>query len=70
MPPSRLTISQNNQTICWWGDNIYLLTFLIVSIIEKYKYTLKCSDTARWIYKHTVISYTKISWHTIIITLM
>ena len=38
MPPSRLPIS---------GDKIYLLTFLIVSIIEKYKYTLKCSDTAR-----------------------
>jgi hypothetical protein len=36
MPPSRLPISQNNRTICWWGDNIYLLTFLIVCIIEKY----------------------------------
>jgi hypothetical protein len=57
MPPSRLPILQNNRTICWWGDKIYLLTFLIVSIIEKYKYTLKCSDTARWIYECRPVDY-------------
>jgi hypothetical protein len=27
-PPSRLPLSQNNRTICWWGDKICLLTFM------------------------------------------
>ena len=28
MPPSWLPLSQNNRTICWWVDKMYLLTFL------------------------------------------
>jgi hypothetical protein len=28
MPPLWLPLSQNNQTICWWVDKMYLLTFL------------------------------------------
>ena len=28
MPPSWLPLSQNNLRICWWVDNMYLLTFL------------------------------------------
>jgi hypothetical protein len=28
MAPSRLPLLQGHWTICWWGDKIYLLTFL------------------------------------------